>query len=208
MDASLESGRLERVSIFAWIKWIAWLDRWCKVHRFHALLAYRCHHRLACCNAAGERAKNQAGLLQGQGVRQAHHAQGYPVQDRQGFAVRARWEDPRPTTLHVATSLVHSDLDTSCSLAHASAGLLLQGRGVTTVSSRDTVARQSLCSTKRCAIKSISGGQASTHLEWLAAHLGTPFDVFGRKHVTFGKGGYDIPMSSLVGEERPAFYCK
>lgn len=38
---------------------------------------------------AGERAEGQAGLLQGQGVQEAHHAQGHPVQDRQGVFVRA-----------------------------------------------------------------------------------------------------------------------
>lgn len=37
---------------------------------------------------AGERSQDQEGLLQGQGVPQAHHAQGHPVQDRQGVALR------------------------------------------------------------------------------------------------------------------------
>lgn len=37
---------------------------------------------------AGERPEDQEGLLQGQGVPQAHHAQGHSVQDRQGVALR------------------------------------------------------------------------------------------------------------------------
>lgn len=36
------------------------------------------------CNVAGERSKDKEDLLQEQGVQEAHLAQGYTIQDRQG----------------------------------------------------------------------------------------------------------------------------
>ena len=55
---------------------------WCS-----AALNHRAVAPPALLTLAGERPEDQEGLLQGQGVPEAHDAQGHPVQDGQGVAV-------------------------------------------------------------------------------------------------------------------------